>query len=98
MQGDHSSRPLGRIGEAVKLNGIDLTMHEGDSVTYLVPETGVKGTILGDAITSDSTRITLKGEAFSSLKEDDANNGRDIVFTVNIGNKKAIKSAKMVIA
>lgn len=86
------------LGEAVKLNGIELTMHEGDTIDYLVPETGVKGSILSEAATSDPTRITLQGEALSSLKEDAANNGRDIVFTVKIGNKKAIKSAKMVIA
>lgn len=86
------------LGEAVKLNGIELKLSEGDSVEYLVPESGVKGTIAAEAIESDSTRITLDGGQFAALKDDAANNGRDIVFTINIGNKKAVKSAKMIIA
>lgn len=86
------------LGEDVKLNGMELKMSEGDTISYRVPESGVEGVIGADAITSEATRITLGADALSALKADAANNGRDIVFTVKIGSKKIVKAARMRIA
>ena len=86
------------LGKAVNLNGLELLMGEGDTIAYTVPESGETGVITAEYVTSEPTRITLDGEAFATLKTDPANNGRDIVFTVKIGNKKIVKAAKMVLA
>lgn len=83
------------LGEETQLNGFEIEMHEGDKISYRVPETGVEGEIGADAITSSKSRITLGASALSELAADPANNGRDIVFTVKIGNKKVVKSATM---
>ena len=83
------------LGEEVKLNGMEIKMGEGDSISYRIPESGVTGGIAPETITSEPTRITLAAEALAALAADPANDGRDIVFTVKIGNKKIIKSAKM---
>ena len=48
-----------------------------------------------DLITSENTRITAAEGALSELAADPANDGRDIVFTVKLGNKKVVKSAKV---
>lgn len=84
------------LGEAVKFNGMELLMGEGDSIAYRIPESGVTGEIARELITSEPTRITLAADALAALAADSANNGRDIVFTVKIGNKKIVKAAKMI--
>lgn len=86
------------LGEAVNFNGMELLMREGDSISYRIPESGVTGEIPFASITSEATRITLAAEALAALAADPANNGRDIVFTVKIGNKKIVKSAKLQLA
>ena len=82
------------LGENVKLNGKELTMGEGDSVSWSVPETGESGTVAAQFITSDATRITIARDGLQELF-DAANDGKTIVFTVRIGNKKSVKSATM---
>lgn len=86
------------LGESVKLNGLELKMGEGDTITYRVPESGAEGDLTASVTASEVTRITLAPEALAALADDPANNGRDIVFTVKIGNKKIVKSAKMLLA
>ena len=83
------------LGADVQFNGFDLVMGPDDKMTYRVPESGVTGEIPAEALSSEKTRITAKGYAFNDLASDPANNGRDIVFTVKIGNKKVVKSAVM---
>lgn len=83
------------LGEDVQLNGFDLILGEGGKVGYRVPESGVEGEFAAEDVSSDKTRITINGSAFSELAADPANNGRDIVFTVKAGSKKVVKAAKM---
>ena len=87
---------LGQIvlGENVKLNGKELTLGEGDSVSWAVPETGLSGTVNAAFITSDATRITIARDGLQELFEAE-NDGKLVVFTVKIGNKKSVKSAVM---
>ena len=82
------------LGENVKLNGKGLTMGEGDSVSWVVPETGLSGTVNASFITSDATRITIARDGLQELF-DAVNDGKTIVFTARIGGKKAVKSATM---
>ena len=82
------------LGENVKLNGKELTMGEGDSVSWSVPETGESGTVGASFVTSDATRITIARDGLQELF-DAANDGKTVVFTVRIGNKKSVKSATM---
>lgn len=83
------------IGEAVEFNGFELEMGEGDKITYAIPESGVTGEVDRSLVTASKSRITLAPGALAELAADGANNGRDIVFTVKIGNKKVVKSAVM---
>ena len=82
------------LGENVKLNGKELTMGEGDSVSWSVPETGESGTVASTFVTSDATRITIARDGLQELF-DAANDGKTVVFTARIGGKKAVKSAVM---
>lgn len=82
------------LGENVKLNGKELSMGEGDSVSWSVPETGESGTVGASFITSDATRITIARDGLQELF-DAANDGKTVVFTVRIGNRKSVKSAVM---
>ena len=82
------------LGENVKLNGKELTLGEGDSVSWAVPETGETGTVGASFITSDATRITIARDGLQELF-DAANDGKTVVFTVKIGNKKSVKAATM---
>ena len=82
------------LDEDVKLNGKGLAMGEGDSVSWSVPETGESGTVAAEYVTSDATRITILRDALQELF-DPANDGKTVVFTVKIGNKKSVKSAVM---
>ena len=82
------------LGEDVKLNGRELAMGEGDTVSWAVPETGLAGTVAAQYVTSDATRITVARDGLQELY-DAANDGKTVVFTVCIGNKKSIKSATM---
>ena len=82
------------LGENVKLNGWELALGEGDTVSWSVPETGESGTVAASFITSDATRITIARDGLQELF-DAANDGKTVVFTVKIGNKKSVKSATM---
>ena len=82
------------LGENVKLNGMELTLGAGDTVSWAVPETGDTGTVAASFITSDATRITIARDGLQELF-DAANDGKTVVFTVKIGNKKSVKSATM---
>ena len=82
------------LGRDVKLNGKELAMGEGDSVSWSVPETGVSGTVDSSFVTSDATRITIARDGLQELF-DAANDGKTVVLTVRIGNKKSVKSAVM---
>ena len=82
------------LGENVKLNGKELTLGEGDTVSWSVPETGESGTVNASFITSDATRITIARDGLQELF-DAANDGKTVVFTVKIGNKKSVKAATM---
>ena len=82
------------LGENVKLNGKELTMGEGDTVSWAVPETGESGTVASSFVTSDATRITIARDGLQELF-DAANDGKTVVFTVRIGNRKSVKSAVM---
>ena len=87
---------LGQIvlGENVKLNGKELTLGEGDTVSWAVPETGASGTVNASFITSDATRITIARDGLQELF-DAENDGKTVVFTVKIGNKRSVKAATM---
>lgn len=82
------------LGENVKLNGKELAMGEGDTVSWTVPETGLSGTVGSSFITSDATRITIARDGLQELF-DAENDGKTVVFTVKIGNRKSVKSATM---
>ena len=82
------------LGGNVLLNGKNLTMGEGDTVKYLVPETGLERTVGANYITSDASRITIARDGVQELF-DASNDGKTVVFTVRIGNKIARKSAIM---
>ena len=69
-------------------------MGAGDTVSWSVPETGLSGTVGASFITSDATRITIARDGLQELF-DAANDGKTVVFTVRIGNKKSVKSATM---
>lgn len=85
------------LGKDVALNGSNLSMGEGDTITWKVPETGATGTVGASYVTSDATRITIGRDGLQELFAP-GNNGKDIVFTVKIANKIATKSATMVYA
>lgn len=85
------------LGKDVALNGSDLVMGEGDTITWKVPETGATGTVDATHVTSDATRITIGRDALQPLFNPE-NNGKDIVFTVKIANKVATKIASMIYA
>ena len=80
------------LGEDVHLNGKGLAMGEGDSITWAVPDTGASGAVDAQHIESDDTRITIAAAADLAVA---ANDGKDVVFTVTVGNRKAVKSAVM---
>lgn len=82
------------LGEDVALNGTKLDMGEGDTVSWEVPESGESGTVAAGGISGDATRLTIDAESLAALNKA-ANNGKDVVFTVKIGNKIAKKSALM---
>ena len=87
---------LGQIvlGEDVKLNGKELTLGAGDTVGWAIPETGDTGSVDASFITSDATRITIARDGLQELY-DATNDGKTVVFTVKVGNRKAVKSAVM---
>lgn len=82
------------LGEDVLINGKNLTMGEGDTVKYLVPETGLERTVGASYVTSDASRITVGRDGLQELF-DAENDGKTVVFIVKIGNKVARKSAVM---
>jgi len=80
------------FNEDVAINGRELAMGTGDTISWVVPETGATGTVAAQHVTSDATRITIAKEGLTGLFVA-ANDGCDAVFTVKIGNRKAVKSA-----
>jgi len=80
------------FNEDVAINGRELAMGAGDSITWVVPETGATGTVAAQHVTSDATRITIAKAGLADLFAAE-NDGCDAVFTVRIGNRKAVKSA-----
>ena len=82
------------IGRNLMLNGTNLTMGEGDTLSYAIPETGVTGEVAASYITSAPTRITVARDGLQPLF-DAGNDGKDVVFTLKIANKKATKIAVM---
>ena len=83
------------LGEDVKINGTELAMGEGDTLSWEVPDLSRHGSVSASDITSDGTRITVDGDALAELAGDPAADGKPIVFTLKIGGKKAVKSAVM---
>ena len=83
------------LGEDVMINGTELAMGEGDTLGWEVPDLSRHGNISASDITSDGTRITVDGDALAQLAGDPAADGKQIVFTLKIGGKKAVKSAVM---
>lgn len=83
------------LGEDVMINGTELAMGEGDTMSWEVPELSRHGNVNASDITSDGTRITIDGDALAQLAGDPAADGKQIVFTLKIGGKKAVKTAIM---
>ena len=81
------------LGEAVHVTGKELAMGDGDTVGWEIPEEGHHGTVSPTKVTSDATRITLAADAFSGLVPGPDLDGKTIVLTFMIGNRKAVKSA-----
>ena len=68
-------------------------MGEGDTIGWEIPEEGHHGNVSPTKVTSDATRITLAADAFSDLVPGPDLDGKTIVLTFMIGNRKAVKSA-----
>lgn len=79
-------------GEDVLLNGKNLTLGEGDVVSFSVPEMGVERTVGASYLTSNASRITVARDGWQELFDEDYD-GKTVVFTVKIGNKVARKTA-----
>ena len=89
-----TGRKIGEVdlGQNVSLNGKGL---DGEvAVAWKVDETGETGTVGAPYVTNDETRITIARDGLQELF-DETNDGKTLVFTVTIGNKKAVKSAVM---
>lgn len=82
------------LGKNILLNGKNLTLGEGDTVSYTVPETGLERTVGASYIESNASRITIARDGLQELF-DAENDGKTVVFSVRIGNKLARKSAIM---
>ena len=82
------------LGEDVFINGRDIELADGDTVSYRIPDTGVEGTFEASDLTSDATRITVPKELLASLVTED-NDGLRIDWAVKIGNRSAQKSATL---
>ena len=85
---------LGEVvtGKNVLINGKNLTLGEGDTVSFSVPEMGVERTVSAANVTSDASRITVARDAWQELFDEDYD-GKTVVWTVKIGNKVARKAA-----
>ena len=64
-----------------------------DYIRQVIPEEGHHGNVSPTKVTSDATRITLAADAFSGLIPGPELDGKTIVLTFTIGNRKAVKSA-----
>lgn len=87
-----TGRKIGEVdlGQNVSLNGKGL---DGEvTVAWKVDETGETGTIGASHITNDETRVTINRDGWQELF-DETYDGKTLIFTVTIGNKKAVKSA-----
>ena len=82
------------LGEDVFINGRDIELADGDTVSYRIPDTGVEGTFEASDLTSDATRITVPKELLADLVTED-NDGLRIDWAVKIGNRTAQKSATL---
>ena len=85
---------LGEVvtGKDVLLNGKNLTLGEGDTVSFSVPEMGVERTVSASNLTSNASRITVARDGWQDLFDEDYD-GKTVVWTVKIGNKVARKTA-----
>lgn len=83
------------LGEDVMINGRGLELVDGDTVSWSVPEDGAHGTVADTYITSDATRITIARDGLQELYGKPEYDGKNVVFTVRIGNKFGTKKATM---
>ena len=81
------------LGEQVHVTGKELAMGEGDTVSWSIPEAGRHGSVNPTKVTSDATRIILAADAFSGIVPGPELDGKTMVLTFTIGNRKAVKSA-----
>jgi len=80
-----------KVLEDVAFNGTDLDSGTA-TVKWAVLGTTAAGTVAAAKVTADATRLTVTGDALTELNQA-TYNGKTIVFTVQIGNKKAVKAA-----
>lgn len=83
------------LGEAINVNGRDLQLSEGDTISWETPEDGHHGSVDMSNVTSDATRITLGVGSITGMIPGPDLDGRTLVLRFNIGGKKAVKSATM---
>lgn len=85
---------LGEIvtDEDVFINGRDIELADGDTVTWELVDGSVSGTVAPEHVTSDATRITVLRDALQEI-HDPACDGKQIRFSVRIGTRIAMKSA-----
>jgi len=82
------------VGETVHINGFNLTLGAGDTVSWSVPSKGKSGTVAASKLTSEYTRIDVAGDALSELASA-TYDGETIVWTIKIGNLRAVKTATL---
>lgn len=82
------------LGEDVLINGRDIELADGDTVSYRIPETGESGTLGASDLGSGTNRITVPHELLAELVTP-TNDGKRIEWSVRIGNRVAQKSATM---
>jgi len=84
------------IGEAIDFNGSDLALAAADTITWTANDgTQTKtGSIASDKRTCSANRITTAADVLASLTGGTWEE-KTIVFTIQSGNKKAVKAATL---
>jgi len=84
------------IGEAIDFNGSDLALDAADTLTWAASDgTQTKtGSVAAASRTCSANRITTAADVLASLTGDTWD-GKDIVFTVTRGAKKAVRAATL---
>jgi len=82
------------VGETVHINGFALALGAGDTVSWSVPAKSKSGTVAAAKLTSEFTRIDVTGDALSELSSA-TYDGETIVWTIKIGNLRAVKTATL---